>query len=141
MRTLEQRFWPKVRIAPGCWEWLAYKVKTGYGRFRVGGAKGDMVPAHRVAYELLIGPIPAGKDIDHLCRNPSCVNPAHMEPVTRAENVMRGIGYGPTNAAKTHCKRAHIFDAKNTYLDKHGKRQCRACKAMKQREYVRRMCH
>ena len=136
--TLEQRFWKKVRITPGCWEWTAYKVKAGYGIFRVGGTAGDMVPAHRVAYELLVGPIGQKLCIDHLCRNPSCVNPAHMEPVTRAENVMRGIGHGPVNAAKTHCKRGHIFDAANTYVDPHGKRSCRPCKAMLQREYLQR---
>ena len=122
---MEQRFWSKVAITPGCWEWLAYKVPSGYGRFRVGK---EMTPAHRVAYEMLVGQIPAGLCIDHLCRNPSCVNPSHMEPVTRVENTMRGSGWGPSNAKKTECLRGHAFTEENTYIDRHGKRSCKECR-------------
>ena len=142
MRNLEERFWEKVKKTEGCWFWLAYKVPTGHGRFRVGGKDGEMTPAHRVSYRLLKGEIPKGMDLDHLCKNPSCVNPEHLEPVTRAENVMRGTGYGPTNAAKTSCLRGHIFDGENTYFDKHGKRSCKECRRMALESYrKRRKCH
>lgn len=78
------RFWRHVTIAPGCWLWI--KAKT-YANFWDGTKQ---VPAHRFAYEYLFGPIPDGLEIDHLCRNPPCVNPGHLEPVTRKENVGRG---------------------------------------------------
>jgi hypothetical protein len=79
--------------------------------------------AHRVAYELVIGQIPAGLELDHLCRNVVCVNPAHLEPVTRAENMRR------RSAAQTHCKHGHEFTPENTYYYWHGGRHraCRAC--------------
>lgn len=86
-RTAEERFWPKVdrRGDSECWPWLAYLNRNGYGQF-VGGGE---VLAHRFAYVLLVGPIPTGLTLDHLCFNPGCVNPAHLEPVTRSENAKR----------------------------------------------------
>lgn len=82
-------FWSKVQQANGdeCWEWLGSKDTTGYGRV---SRDGVTRPAHRVAYEYLVGPIPGGLYIDHLCLNKGCVNPTHMEPVTHAENIRRG---------------------------------------------------
>lgn len=81
-------FWPKVerRGAAECWPWTAYRDSKGYGHVSVNGATR---PAHRVAYELLVRPIPDGLTIDHLCLNTGCVNPAHMEPVTASENSRR----------------------------------------------------
>lgn len=92
------RFWAKVERgdAAACWPWTGhrddngYGLGNGYGRFRLGGQNGPRYYAHRLAYELLIGPIPEGLVIDHLCSNRACVNPAHMEPVSIAENVRRG---------------------------------------------------
>jgi hypothetical protein len=114
------RFWAKViRGAPDeCWPWTAFRDR-GYGRFWSGKA---LVWAHRFAYELLRGPIPEGLTIDHLCRNRSCVNPLHMEPVPSAVNTRRGA-----KAMATHCKWGHAFTPENTYLRREGRRQCRVC--------------
>lgn len=85
-----ERFFNKVDVGL-CWEWTAsLNRKGGYGSFRVGGR---LVSAHRWLWETLVGPIPAKHDLDHLCRNRRCVNPDHLEPVTRSVNLARGIGY------------------------------------------------
>lgn len=95
--TVKERFYSKIKVPTdpeGCWEWKAAKDKTGYGRVKFRG-RTDM--AHRAVYTVLVGEIPAGLDIDHECRNEGCVNPAHLEPVTRSENTRRG--YGPNISA------------------------------------------
>lgn len=90
LKTVEERFWSKVNktTTSGCWEWTAHLHK-GYGQFGV--KQGQIKYAHRVAYEWAVSPIPAGLELDHLCKNPKCVNPEHLEPVTRAENLARII--------------------------------------------------
>ena len=127
----EARFWQKVEKSADCWNWIGVKNSGGYGQLQV---KGRMVYAHRYAYELLTGPIPSGLTIDHLCRNRACVYPAHMEPVSRGGNVLRGEAPTAYNARKTHCKHGHPFNAANTYfrLDRKG-RMCRECKRMRER--------
>lgn len=126
MAVLDSQLAAKIRCSPeGCWEWLASR-SDGYGRVTW---QGRQRPAHRVVYELLVGPIPAGLQIDHLCRNRGCVNPAHLEPVTQRENLMRGETIPARHAAQTHCGRGHIFDEANTYVRKDGRRSCRACDA------------
>ena len=130
---LPERFWEKVEPCPtsGCWHWTAAKDQDGYGMFRWdGGAR----RAHRVSYTELVGPIPEGLQIDHLCRNRGCVNPAHLEPVTNRENVLRGENFSAKNAVKTHCDNGHEFDEGNTYI-RRGKRQCRACNREQTRAY------
>ena len=87
-RTLSDRFWMKVCFTGFCWEWTADRAKSGHGRIRVDG-RTQM--AHRIAYELLVGPIPEGLELDHLCRNTCCVNPDHLDPVTHLENMRRGF--------------------------------------------------
>ena len=83
---MSARFWAKVNVQPtGCWLWTGAQVK-GYGRLRFGGR---VQPAHRVAYEMMVGPIPSGLTLDHLCHVKACVRPSHLEPVTQAENLHR----------------------------------------------------
>ncbi len=135
MSTAEQRFWPKVEKSDGCWIWLASKDRCGYGRFNV--TWHPTMRAHRFAYELLVGPVPYGMQLDHLCRNPSCVNPAHLEPVTSRENTLRGEGRAARQARQTHCKRGHQFTPENTYVCPKGHRYCRHCKRVTHREYMR----
>lgn len=89
--------------------------------------------AHRAVYEHLRGPIPVGLELDHLCRNTRCVNPAHLEPVTHRENALRGVGVSAINAAKTHCKYGHdLTNPDNYWLKAYGNavatRICKACK-------------
>lgn len=85
----EVRFWRLVDKTDSCWLWLGAQNGKGYGRFTLSGRNGWKRSAHRYAYELLVGPIAAGLDLDHLCRNRLCVNPEHLEPVTRRENLRR----------------------------------------------------
>lgn len=126
----EQRFWGKVhrRAADECWPWLASLDHSGYGRFWNGERQ---IMAHRVAYQLLVGPIPDGLVIDHLCKVRHCMNPAHLEPVTQGENIRRGRTR-ETNGLKIHCPKGHPYDEANTYrLD--GRRYCRACRKERRR--------
>ncbi|MGW6462577.1 HNH endonuclease signature motif containing protein [Streptomyces rubiginosohelvolus] len=139
--TPTSRFWSRVNkagtLAPmlgPCWTWTGYRDRDGYGHFYFQGRK---YLAHRYAYTQLVGPIPAGLVIDHLCRNPSCVNPAHLEPVTPAENTRRS-----EPAMRTHCIHGHEFTAANTYYRvsrTRGVRQCRACNADAVARYRTRM--
>lgn len=108
-----------------CWLWLGDSVKGGYGRVRHGGRN---VLAHRWAYELLVGQIPDGMTLDHLCRNPACVRPSHLEAVTMLENSLRApTSVTATNTAKTRCPKGHPYDESNTYRMPSGGRDCRAC--------------
>lgn len=116
----------------GCWEWPGALFGGGYGHVRL--ASRDR-PLHRVVYEHLVGPIPEGLDLDHLCRNRACCNPQHLDPVTRSENLRRspdtgGVRRGSVTEAnmfKTHCPQGHPYDEKNTYRSRVGGRKCRAC--------------
>ena len=129
MRSTFERFAEKVHLLPcgGCWEWRAKVNLNGYGYFWNGQA---MQLAHRFSYEHWVGPIPTGLDLDHLCRNRDCVNPSHLEPVTRSENLRRGKPAGSHNRAKTHCPQGHPYDGANLYVaPSSGRRGCRTCRA------------
>jgi hypothetical protein len=138
-KTFEERFWPKVDRSGGpdaCWPWLAAKNKARGGYGVVMGPVGQkLVYAHRATYALMVGEIPAGLDIDHLCRNRSCCNPAHLEPVTRKENAQRGL----KGRLKTHCVNGHEYTEENTERrSKDGRRGCRTCHRKRSRDYTRR---
>jgi hypothetical protein len=91
--------------------------------------------AHRFAYQMLVGPIPEGLTLDHLCRNTGCCNPEHLEAVTHRDNVLRGVSFAAVNAVKTECPRGHPYDSENTYIvPSTGGRLCRLC----QRDHKRR---
>ena len=122
-KTTEQRFWSKVDKTNSCWEWIAGK-NNGYGQFKLNG---KMINAHRISYILTKGSIPEGLQINHICRNHSCVNPDHLEAVTQKENVLKGIGACAINSRKTCCILGHKFTEENTYLDSVG-RHCKICR-------------
>lgn len=111
-------------MADGCWKWTR-ATNLGYGRINVGN--GIIRQAHRVSYEEFIGPVPSGLVLDHLCRNRACINPAHLEPVTNKENIIRGTGFCAVNAAKTSCLRGHPLAGENVRISRNGERLCRTC--------------
>lgn len=128
------RFWSKVEKSDsGCWIWSAYRDPKGYGTF---GFKGKVQKAHRVAYQLAIGPIPEGAHVLHSCDTPPCVNPAHLRAGTRSDNmrdkVLRGRDY---NVKKSQCIHGHPFDETNTYVTPDGRRNCRTCRILAKRAF------
>jgi hypothetical protein len=117
-----------------CWHWTGRTNQDGYGELR--GRRSDGL-AHRIVFEHMVGPVPVGLELDHLCRVRYCVNPQHLEPVTPKENWRRGTSVTAQNAAKTHCHRGHPFDSENTYVWRNS-RICRACaREAKQRRQER----
>ena len=130
----EERFWrhvnkggpvPKGRPELGpCWLWTGALRSGKYGHF---GVNGKSVCAYRFSYELKHGPIPRGHQMDHLCVNPPCVNPDHVEPVTQRTNLLRSRGFVAQKAKQTHCRRGHEYNEANTHRRANGTRQCRAC--------------
>lgn len=139
--SLEERFWTKVtRLGPDdCWPWTAFINPEGYGHFGTGDGK--VGRAHRVAYQLAVGPIPKGSVLDHTCHTGECVvpgnlcphrrccNPKHLEPVTNRVNLRRGNS-GRNNSAKTNCPKGHEYTEENTLLHRSRGltiRRCRTC--------------
>lgn len=141
---LPPRFWAKARVdaESGCWLFKPHPGSSGYARIRWNG---PLVSAHRLAFEMLVGPIPEGLELDHVkargCTSRACVNPAHLEPVTRQENIERSSLAEHRNAhnlSKTHCPRGHEYAGDNLRVRESGWRECRACHAEDERERRRR---
>ena len=130
-----ERILSKISTGKNCWEWKAYKKPSGYGicQFR---KKVQM--AHRAMYELFVEDIPIGKQIDHLCRNRSCVRPSHLEVVDQRTNILRGNGYYAVNSRKTTCPKGHLYTSENTKIqtsDSGKERICRICHRRRKRNY------
>lgn len=107
MAIVDPRVAAKIDDTAGpdeCWLWKASTTTLGYGQVQF---EGRLRRAHRVVFETLVGPIPPGLQLDHLCRNPGCVNPAHLEPVTPRENTLRGLAPSAVNSRKIHCPQGH----------------------------------
>ncbi|MGH3536358.1 MAG: HNH endonuclease signature motif containing protein [Pseudonocardiaceae bacterium] len=133
--SLPPRFRSKVSISEvtGCWEWTA-SLRNGYAAY---GERHVNLYGHRVAYEWLVGPIPEGLDLDHLCRNRPCVNPEHLEPVSRRVNLLRGETLTAKNATATECPQGHEYNSTNTYVDPEGFRHCKTCRLATSRRLYR----
>ena len=135
--TLEReqiaRFWTHVDMGYH-WLWHGMTAGNGYGRVVIDGKN---QAAHRVAYEWLVGPIPDGLELDHLCGVRNCVNPHHLEPVTHKENVARGKTITHYNSEKTHCPRGHELSGDNLVPSalRKGRRDCLTCSRQRAREY------
>lgn len=134
------KFWRKVRrdTESGCWLWEGKNKKDGYGHLtlRFNGKKSSAY-AHRISFELANGRIKSGLVIDHLCRNHSCVNPAHLEAITNRENLMRGVGLPVQNSRKMICLRGHPFSSPS--IPGQG-RICGECARILKRKYRQARC-
>lgn len=145
-QLLKDRFWGKVAKIDDsdCWEWLGQLNTNGYGvvylsRIECNEPNRRLKMAHRIAYEFMVGPIPHTLTIDHLCKNTRCVNPRHMEPVTRGENTLRGNTTSAKNKMKVYCPKGHMYSESNTYLHKRKNntisRDCKICTDNRQAVY------
>lgn len=123
--TALERFLSKVRVnEAGCWIWTGQCDHRGYGRFALGRRH---LIAHRYGYEAMVGPIPDGLEIDHLCRARACVNPDHLEPVTHRENLRRGTSPIAAQMNRDRCIHGHAFDR----LAPDGRRKCTTCERLR----------
>ncbi len=125
---ITDRLRARFQVGDGCWEWTGRRrAENSYGHI---GFQGRNLLAHRLVYELLVGPIPDGHELDHLCRNKGCVNPDHLEVVTHQENMKRLM------ALKTHCPSGHEYTEANIYWYD-GRRLCRRCRLGDRAEHRR----
>jgi hypothetical protein len=114
-----------------CWFWKGRLDRRGYARV------GDQIQVHRFVWIQLVGPIAEGLTLDHLCQVHHCVNPDHLQPVSRGVNALRGHGPAATNRRKTECSRGHRFTPESTYIEKQtGKRHCWTCMRLRRRGRV-----
>jgi hypothetical protein len=125
---LEEKITSKFMPEPmsGCWIWIGAIGKGGYGNISYWKEK-KTYRAHRLIYQILVGPIPQGLELDHLCRNRRCVNPAHLEPVTRLENLLRGQTVVAHNSTKNFCNKGHSLSGDNVRMHLKRFRTCRIC--------------
>lgn len=137
--SVEDRFWTRVQKTPDCWHWIGYKNRAGYGTFSP--KSGQKWVAHRYAYELMVGAIPEGMTLDHLCHTESdcaggdtcphraCVNPDHLSPMSMKQNVLSSTN-APTavNARRTECIHGHPLHGDNLGVWPNGHRYCKTCR-------------
>lgn len=128
--TIRERIERFVSPEPnsGCWLWTGAENGAGYGQMYTGwdGERRSRGYAHRLAYEAFRGPIPEGMELDHLCQNPGCVNPAHLQPVTQAENMRRFA------ARRTRCRAGHLLEDAGV-ISNGPRRTCGECKRISRR--------
>lgn len=137
--TLAERFAERVDRSGGpdaCHPFTTKPDPDGYGRIRF---KGRHMLAHRAALAIAGIVVPDGMEVDHLCRNRICVNPAHLEVVTHRENGMRGFSFAAENARKTHCNHGHPLSGANLRISTSGERVCKACVRRRRKEYKARL--
>lgn len=125
-RALPERILNKFDVveSTGCWAWNASMYPNGYGQVWNGHRTEQ---AHRVVYRLLCSEIASGLEVDHICRNRACVNPAHLRLVSHRENMRCSDAVMGLNARKTHCKRGHLLAGDNLKLQANGSRNCKTC--------------
>lgn len=143
-KPLAERFAAKVALPDdwrGCWLWTGALNGVGYGVLGRGARDDGLVYAHRLSFELFVGPIPEGLHIDHVCRTRRCVNPFHLEAVTQSRNNRRARDAQagrPIGSAEDACIHGHRFTPENTYTHKSGRRSCRTCNRATQARYIAR---
>ncbi len=135
MSQTDAYFEKRIHKTASCWEWIG--SRPARMRYGIACVDGKTRVAHRAFYEHSIGKVPAGLELDHLCRNRYCVNPSHLEPVTHKENVLRGISPSAIHAKKTHCVHGHKYTPENTLIYDGGRRRCRICTNKRNARYMR----
>lgn len=136
--TAEEKLFNNIVLDGDCWSYTVLNPTTGYGRIHQRQPKNEYIQTHVMMYKLLVGDYENGLHLDHLCRNRSCCNPDHLEPVPPKENLRRSPSQITTiNANKTHCRNGHEFTEENTYRrkDRPNNRDCRICRLESVKKY------
>ena len=134
----EERFWSRARKTSRCWLWTGERGADGYGRFTRSPTSGTRL-AHRIAYELLVGPIPEGMMLDHIvCQNRQCVKPAHLRLVTQSESASQNSRRAKRWSSPLVCRNGHVRTPENTVINSRGRTVCRICDRATYRRYYER---